>query len=157
MKKYILILLSLVALSNCRKNDEAPIYKYIYKTKGDYFNFVSCYLKKDNIHFAAIYDPGGKINRTRLAQNYVLDQIGFNLNDCNEAFLNLTQDEYNAKYNYDTVLKYKDKPDSIEKYVVYKDPFIELYQLKDNTTIDTAHLNDIIRKGELEKYFTKLK
>jgi len=158
MKKILIAFLLLFSLSFCHK-DNSPFSKYIYKTKGDYSNLVCCILKNDNIHIAAIIGVGGNLKRLKLSQNYVFYQEGLILKNNNVAFLSLTQDVYNAKYNTDTVRKYHiNWMDSIEKhYILDKDPFIELYGLQNNINVDTSNFNEIIRKGELDKYFKKIK
>ena len=157
MKKYLFFFLCVILFNNCcKKPGSLPIYKYIYKTKGDYLNLISCLVNNDGNHIIFIYDHSN-IDRIKLVQNYVFDQTGFIFKNNNVAFLSLTGNEYDNKFNNDTAFKYKYPSDTLDKLIKDKDPFIELYQLRDNEKIDTAKFNSIICNGDLSKYYKRLK
>ena len=116
--------LSVILFNNCyKKPGLPPIYKYIYKTKGDYFNLVSCLVNNDGNQIVFRYDHSN-IDRIRLAQNYVFDQTGFIFKNNNVAFLSLTGKEYDNKFNNDTAFKYRYTLDTLDKLIKDKDPFI---------------------------------
>ena len=78
----------------------------------------------------------------------------------NTAYLNLSREEYNK-------LEIKPSPDSLFKLIIEKDPFTEFYQRMDENGIfrnengyygiDTTLINNLIKKGELTKYFDRIK
>jgi hypothetical protein len=146
MKNFIFASILLISSFSCN-HDNLLHPTYIYKTKGDYLNYYCCILKKDNIHIGAMLDPTTKICRIKLTNDYVYNDEGLRLHNNNIAFLNLTNDNYKEKFDSNV----------LGEYIIDKDPFIELYLVEKYNRNDTVKLNEIIRKGELEKYFERMK
>ncbi len=135
----------------------------IYKTKGDYYDLVTVGMKGNRIFRSGYASTASKFNyingdtiyknRARLINGYVLDTESSNEYD---VFLSLTFKEYMRKAD-----KYGDFPnDSVYKYILDKKPFIEYYREKESLSFsiaDTAAINELIRKGELQKYFNSEK
>jgi hypothetical protein len=143
----------------------------IYKTNGDYFNLVDVGMKGDKFirtesFWNNRYDTFDKMEvvdndtiykyRWRLINGYVLDKEADYHQD---VFLSLTFKEYLAK---EIGMGKSLSHDTLKKYIIDKDPFTEFYSSKSEPyysyySIDTAEFNSIIRNGELEKYFERLK
>jgi hypothetical protein len=136
----------------------------IYKTRGDYYDLVTIGMKGNEIFRASYTSERYKFDytsndtvykmRARLINGYVLDTESSNEYD---VFLGLTFKEYMRKET-----KYGYLPhDTLYKYIIDKDPYTEYY--RDNipdgifSISDTAAINEIIRKGELQKYFNREK
>jgi hypothetical protein len=152
MKNFIF---AFIFLSSCINKDTLKPTSYIYITKGDYINLVCCILKEDNLHIMTIKGTNSQNKRIKLIQNYILNNDGLKFGKNNVAFLDLTQNEYRKKFEIDS--NYKGFTDTLEKHILDKDPFIELYAVNNYDISDTAKLNKIIKKGELEKYFERIK
>lgn len=156
---------------NCQKvGDTAPGLS-IYKTKGDYFNYVSVSKEGDRIIFRPGYynpryntvDTRLKISdtdtiytrRAKLIDGYVISaEIGEE-----SVFVDFTFAEY---------LKFEIENDGgipsdslLLASILDEDPFIELYydsnRPRKYEISDTALINQMIIDGELEKYFERIK
>ena len=150
---FILVLnLSFSCEKRVKDQDESIC---IYKPKNDYSNNVPVALSEDN---TKITSAPGTINTNwpvKLTQGYYLNgSMGVNT-----GYLSLTKEEYNEYY-------VKPGNDSLYKLLIDKDPYLEYYYRDDYNIfrdenapngIDTAQINDIIRKDELNKYFERLK
>jgi len=157
----------------CGKNlQETSPGMAVYKTKDDYFNNAYCFMKKngDIYMYPSFYNPRHhsidtriKISdkdttytlRVKLIDGYILAGEWSK----NMVFLDWTFKEYlnyelkhNTAYIPLTVLK---------DHILDKDPFLELYydpnRPRKYEFSDTALINQMIRKGELDKYFEKIK
>ena len=154
------LIFCLVVLVSCRKNycpDPTPI--HVYKTVADYSGKVSVKLSDDKTKIVQapgpndIRHPGYETHH--LVQGYLLNGIcsGKNL-----AFLSIDKADYATWPVYPGA-------DSLYKLIIDFDPLIVSYYncgekfLLDleNGGIDTALINQIIKDGELDKYFERLK
>lgn len=136
----------------------------IYKTRNDYFNNVHTWLNdgrvifKQSFHQKVEFDGVGNIHykfRARLVNGYIFAGE----EPVTTAFLSYTIQEY-----YDMESQ-KNLPttNEIKASIIDADPFTEYYYDTLSPDIggfvieDTAKINEIIRNGEIEKYFKKLK
>lgn len=134
----------------------------IYKTRGDYFDLVTIGMKKDKIFRGSYTSDRNKFDysnndtiykkRVRLINGYVLDRESSKEYD---VFLGLTFKEYMRKETTYGFLP----DDTLYKYIIDKNPYTEYYreeisEMSEGFSIsDTAVINELIRKGELHKYF----
>jgi len=129
---------------------------YLYKFKVDYSQNVPVELSTEK---SRITSAPGFIDELplKLIDDYYLGGT-FGLYT---GYLSITIEEYN---NNEVPLSI----DSISKLLIENDPFIEFYQFEDKNYIfkdennleygiDTSFLNTLIKEGNLEKYFTRLK
>lgn len=146
--------------SNCKRfiPEPEPGCK-VYKTKGDYFDLVPIHLNEDKTKVIGFPDPEDlcHINNddslwqtpSRLINDYLLDHRGIGRN---VAFLEMTYDDY---------MIYSDTINNVGEFLDLirdDDPLLELYSDEERKVgWDTSFINDIIRRGELDKYFTRLK
>jgi hypothetical protein len=155
MKFIIKSFLVIMFFTYCTK-DVDPHRLCVFKTKGDYTKNVKVYLDKDLKKINAVLD--GNFKPVKLINGFVADiEAWYPYSN----YLIITYDEYNNKY------KRSISNDSMMKLLVDPDPYLEFYECDDYREnfstengyygIDTAKLNDIILKGELTKYFKKLK
>ena len=150
----------LLVLISCRKNycpDPTPI--YVYKTVADYSSKVSVKLSNDNAKIVQAPGPidirHSRYQALNLVQGYQLNGIcsGKSL-----AFLSIDKTDYANWPVYPGA-------DSLYKLIIDFDPLVvsyfncgEKFLLNiENGGIDTAQINQIIKNGELDKYFTKFK
>lgn len=158
---FIFLFLSLMG-AGCKPAPTSPGIS-IYKTRGNYYDLVTIGMKGNKIfrtshlindQYRFNYTNNDTVykNRTRLIDGYVLDRESSNEYD---VFLSLTFKEYMRKET-----KYGYLPhDSVYKYIIDKNPYIEYYREKISemsegfSISDTAAINELIRKGELQKYF----
>jgi len=130
---------------------------WIYKTKADYTNKVYVELSQDKSKIT--YAPGpsdvnpNSIWPMRLESGYLLNGIPGR----NTGFLSVEISDYHKWSHYIGA-------DSLYSLILDKDPFIELYYYHDDDRefiksngLDTVKMNEIIRSGQLEKYFDRLK
>jgi hypothetical protein len=136
----------------------------IYKTNGDYYDLVTIGMKGDKIFrtshlinddYRFDYTNNDTVynRRTRLINGYVLDRESSSEYD---VFLSLTFKEYMSKETKNGYLPH----DTLYKYIIDKNPYTEYYResISESFSIsDTAAINELIRKGELEKYFKREK
>ena len=159
--KLLFAVTMLVLTTNCEKifqNDIDII--WVYKTKNDYTDKVSVQLSEDKSEIKTLPAPSD----VDTSGNRPLHLVeGYYLNGSsgpNTGYLSLTMEEYSK---YETPLS----RDSMYSLLIDKDPFIKFYARYDNKGfrdesvspygIDTAKINAIIRQGELDKYFEKMK
>ncbi len=158
---YASVLLLLLIGFGCKPAPSDPGIS-IYKTRGDYYELVTIGMKRNKI-FRTGYTDRNKLdysrndtvykNRARLINGYVLDAESSSEYD---VFLSLTFKEYmkkEAQYGY---LPH----DSLYKYIIDKKPYTEYYRsdISESFSIsDTAAINELIRKGELQKHFYREK
>ncbi len=143
----------------------------LYRTRGDYFENVVVWMNKEKDGVAGL--PGfplprlyitetDTINkfRERIVDGYVLDFEG----SLRDAYLSVTFKEYLLWLERSDELSFP--KDTIWKYMLDLDPYLELWQAKnneafihlsENTKLDTLGLKKIIRDGRIEEYFTRLK
>jgi len=168
MKKLILLLLLIVLIFlfgfGCK--DEPSFSPQpgvsIYKTKNDYYNNVHTFLEDGKAYFIqsligkVVEEPDGKLNyrfRARLRNGYILAfEEGIEA-----GYLKYTIEEY---YN-NQKLGITPHMTEIQANIIDADPYTEFYTDSSNPKIfgmqDTVRINEIILKGELEKYFKKVK
>ena len=166
LKISVFVLLFALMGAGCKPVPTSPGIS-IYKTQGDYYDLVTIGMKGDKIFRTYhLIDDQGRFNytsndtvykrRARLINGYVLDTESSNEYD---VFLSLTFKEYMRKET-----KYGYLPhDSVYKYIIDKNPYTEYYREKISemsegfSISDTAVINELIRKGELQKYFNREK
>ncbi|MCY1722823.1 hypothetical protein OU798_20920 [Prolixibacteraceae bacterium Z1-6] len=157
LKLLTLALISLILSSCFLFNFDSPDDLIeIHKFKGqDYSNYVPVSLTDDKtkIHSA----PGLWPTQwpVKLVNGYYLNgALGEN-----SGYVSITIEDYNENYT-------KIGIDSLNKLVIERDPYLEFYRgdLDDFWVeeggyygIDTAAINNLIRNGNLEKYFNRLK
>jgi hypothetical protein len=140
----------------------------IYKTNGDYFNFVSVIVVSDE-HLAAVpgytlndpsikVDTNGKVSpnfRWRLKNGYIIAKG----TDVNSVFTNITIQEY---VDYNTAHGTGCWPDSlIRPRIIDRSPFTEFYHHdglnKPSKTYMLGEINHLIESDSIETICTKLK
>jgi hypothetical protein len=159
--KLLFVISILVLTSNCEKifqNDRDII--WVYKTKNDYTDKVSVQLSEDKSEIKSLPAPSD-VDTTGSRPLHLVE--GYYLNGSsgpNTGYLSLTKKEYS---------KYEVAPsrDSMYSLLIDKDPFIRFYSRDDDNGfrdvnvspygIDTAKINDLIRRGTLSNHFTRLK
>jgi len=139
----------------------------IYKTKSDYFNLVDIGMDGNKIFRRSSFsNDKSKLliseedtlykRRTKLVHGYILDlEADFRY----DVFLDLT---FKRHLLLEIELNLATLPDdTLKNHILDKSPYIEFYQEIDNTKKfnfnDTSQLNNIIRQGKLEEYFTRIK
>lgn len=173
LKPFFYIIILSFAATNCDPftyQDIAPGIS-IYKTSSDYFTLTDIGMKGDRIFRTSSYSQEWSKfyfrdndtiykYRERLIDGYILD---FEADDRYDVFLNLSFKEcmnLEVKYNQPCLLD-----DTLRNYIIDKDPYIEYYRDMANPRlfshivgkVDTSEINQIIRDGKLEQYFTRLK
>ena len=159
--KVLIAITILVLTSNCEKifqNDRDII--WVYKLKNDYTDKVSVQLSEDKSEIKSLPAPSG-VDTTGSRPLHLVE--GYYLNGSkgpNTGYLSLTKKEYSK---YEVALS----RDSMYSLLIDKDPFIRFYSRDDNKGfrdenvspygIDTAKINDIIRRGALGNHFTRIK
>ena len=164
---FILVIINLI----CNSCDPVPPPGIsIYKTNGDYFDNADIGMKGDEIFRTSIYsiamykfitndtDTIYKY-RIRLRDGYVLD---FEADSRYDVFLDLT-----FKQHMSLEKKYPGgiPGDILIDHILDKNPYSVYYRdtaeprLFGQTveTVDTIELNQIIKEGNLDKYFEKLR
>ncbi|MDX9845888.1 MAG: hypothetical protein RBT74_02805 [Tenuifilaceae bacterium] len=168
----LLALLLALCLTECDKITTEADYKGVslYRTKGDYFENVVIWMNKDGkiagkpgFPLSNLYiTEDDTINRfrSRIVDDYVLDGEG----TLREAYLSVSYKEYLLWLERYDELTFPD--DTIWKYMLDLDPYLELWRAKDNeaflgytvsSKLDTVGLKQIILNGRIEEYFTRLK
>ncbi|HNW49746.1 MAG TPA: hypothetical protein PKH79_01605 [Prolixibacteraceae bacterium] len=163
-------IVTMVFVSCSSKEDTAPGLT-IYKTKADYIDKVYIRIFPDSsLRSYSTYGQVGRretiidptdssfLGRIQLGNGYVYAE---DFLFCDEgAFLSLSIKEY---------IRLQDKSNSVfvsdtfdlTQYIIDADPFIEFYRDENRPRkyelTDTAIINEIIRNGELEKYFVRVK
>lgn len=142
----------------------------IYKTKGDYKEYITVGLKDGKI----VRSEGDtNITRRVTSDSLCADRIPLvNGYEMGRPF-NIEKDAY-VKITFKEFLQYCDRhnvgalpSDTIYKYILDTDPFTEAYrEITTNDFFecelpyvlpDTAVVNQIIRNNEIDKYFNKVK
>ena len=159
---------------SCEKEPQATAPGFaVYKTKGDYFYNVSVGMNEKGklYHYPAFYNPRFKsisdsrikiteddtvyTYRAKLINGYIISgEIGEN-----SIFLDFTFKEY-IKYEINN--NRSGVPlEVLSEHILDDNPFLELYfdpnKPRKYEISDSAEINQIIRNGELEKYFEKIK
>ncbi len=161
---YILIFLCTIGI-RCKNDqivEDTDPGLSVYKTRNDYFNSVHSQLKDGKVVYVpdilqkVEIDNSGKVKykfRFKLVNGYILG--------CEEyvttAYLNYSFEEY---YNI-RKLGILPSLNDIQSAIIDDDPFVEFYYDDDRPRIfelkDTMLINEIIKNGEIEKYFKRLK
>ncbi|MFW5873003.1 MAG: hypothetical protein ACOCVN_03355 [bacterium] len=177
MKTRYLILFLIVLFVSCNIFETEDQYPGVtlYKTKGDYFDLVTIGMKGDRIYsipryWNPRYNSISKrmevkdndtiyTRRCRLINEYILDGEG----GLQSVFLDMTFKEYlkreiaNAQKELGVIIP----EDTLRKYILDKDPYLEYYQnnieVKRLKLSDSLEIREIILNGEINKYFDKLK
>ncbi len=142
----------------------------VYKTRGDYFNNAFVFMNSSGIYgYMGYYNPNGNLIsrfkiegtdtvyalRIRLVDGYVLaDEWSKDM-----VFLNWTMNQFlDYEINHHTGYI---PIDTLKKHILDANPFIELYcdpnRPRKFELSDSAEINQIIKKGELGKYFKRIK
>jgi hypothetical protein len=173
MKKYVfcsiltLVIISLIC-TNCDTVSSPGI--SIYKTNGDYFDHADIGMKGDRIFRTSIYsgdmykftttgvDTLYK-NRIKLRDGYILD---FEADLRYDVFLDLT---FKQHMRLEKIYPGGIPPEILIDHILDKNPYSIYYRdtaeprLFGQTvgTVDTIELNQLIKDGNLGKYFEKLR
>lgn len=167
----LLILLLFIVLTNCNKTDDnywdGELHMIVYKTRADYFKYVNVWgdnisapstlTLKDTDRIAVVENDTIYKLRWRLQDNYVMGLVIHQ----SDGFTDMTFAEivsYNEKNPNENGYPLHD----IFKRVIDKDPFLEFYKDENHIffkgdSADIIKVNQLIRDGELEKYFKKIK
>lgn len=166
----LIIFLCITNLQGCIKTEADYPGISIYKTNSDYFDLVDVGVNNGKITRipTAYYGSTPMFSkldttykaRIRLANGYILD---LEANVKNDSYISLTWKnlflkEVKTEGHVLTV-------DTLSKYIIDTNPYKEFYRetkypqkyLPPNILNDTAEINAIIRKGELDKYFEHIK
>ncbi len=143
----------------------------IYKTKGDYFNLVDIGMKGDKIYrTCSFWNPRyNSLTKMIIRDNDTIYRFrcklvnGYTL-DCEadvstDVFINMTHKEHLMRQIANEVGYVLH--DTLRKYILDKDPYTEFYinrtDVKRLYIEDSLEINEIIKKGEIDKYFEKRK
>ena len=171
----LLIVCGIIVLTafSCIKQEVTAPGLAIYKTKGDYFNNVSVTMKKngDIIFYPDYHSPGRNsidsrikiteddtiyTRRAKLISGYI---ISAEIEE-RSIFVDFTFKEY-LKYEINNPHVGGVPENVLIEHILDDDPFLELYidpnRPRKYELSDTALINQMIRNGELEKYFEKIK
>lgn len=147
----------------------------IYKTNGDYFNLVDIGMKGDQIYRSnkfwnsrsnSYHFIEFKNNDTVYTQRYRLDNgyiLDGEADERYDVFLNMTHKEYLKRemLNHGSGLGAYVPNDTLHKYVLDKDPYIVFYrnrtEVKRFYIRDSLEIKEIVKNGEIDKYFEKIK
>lgn len=170
IKVLLLILMAFGLLTNCFKQDEengdGELHMIVYKTKADYFTYVhtwgdnisapSTLTMKNTDQIAVVGNDTVFQLRWRLDDNYVME-IAIHETD---NFTDMTYAEIVA-YNENHPEEFHYPLPEIFKRVIDKDPFLEFYRDENHVffkgdSADISKVNQLIRDGELEKYFKRI-
>ena len=144
----------------------------VYKTKGDYFNYVSVTIDNGNIIFKPDYhnprnnsidyrititeDDTIYSFRAKLISGYIISE---EISD-NSIFVDFTFKEY-VIYEINHPEEGGVAENALLEHILDDNPFLELYidrnKPRKYELSDTAEINQIIRNGELKKYFKRVK
>lgn len=131
----------------------------VYKTRNDYSNNIYIRVNDERTKvtiFPALSDVDTVKIPIKLVSGYYIGSGRNGENGIESSVTSLTVDTYKSYIS----------PDSLLKLVIDFEPFYEYYECTENKTIDlfknqngidTAKLNIIIYKNELDKYFERLK
>lgn len=160
MKTGVIFLICIIAVSCSLFDDGADVHNemWVYKTKADYSNNVCVQMNAEKTEIYATKGSKGKWP-VSLIDGYQVDKESLGINT---AYLSITFDEFAQNGNSISI-------DSMKKIILDKNPFLEYYECdnyKDHFYIypteggyygvDTAKINEVIRKGELKKYFKRV-
>ncbi len=158
LKLFIILFVFISLASTCNKGSLKNETIWVYQTKQDYSDKVAVELTQDKSEITAFPGPNDVSTKwpVKLINGYFLNgSFG-----PNSGYLSLTKEKY---HEYLTALPL----DSLYKLLIDKDPFISFYSRDDHENrfydengaygIDTAFINELIRKDKLEDYFIKLK
>jgi len=171
MSQIVFSFIVIMAFISCTSKEDTEPGLTIFKTKADYFNNVCIKLNENgSINLNPIY---GLIYRdldvseitdstyfglTRLNGGYVLAE-GASYAEVNGTYLSMSIVDLVLFQKLNNVPQVPD--DTLLKYVIDTDPYLEFYydgnHPRKYELTDTALINEIIRNGELEKYFVKVK
>lgn len=170
-KALLLIFLAFGLLTNCKKTvddcGDAELNMIVYKTKGDYFNFVNVWgdnisapstlTLKDTDRIAVVGNDTIYKLRWRLEDNYVME-IAIHQSD---RFTDITFAEIVA-YNERQPEQDGYPLHVIFKHVIDRNPFLEFYRDENHVffkgdSADISKVNQLIKNGELGTYFKRIK
>jgi hypothetical protein len=143
----------------------------IYKTNGDYFELADIGMKGDRIYWTSTYlidfgEPTCKLlvvdndtvyrYRQRLQDGFVLDAEA---DEQTDVFLSLSYKEYLIKEQTLNTTRLPD--DTLKKYILDKDPYKIFYRNKTEVKrffmSDSLEIIEIIRDGQIDEYFKRIK
>lgn len=136
----------------------------IYKTKGDYFNYITVGMKGDEVFRIYHYYSDSKMVvsendtiyrfRWQLPNGYILDAEA---DERYDVFLNITCKEQFYREMHGISFT----NDTIKKYIIDKDPYLEYYRFRKDLPVmdmdDSLKIRQIVLDGEIDKYFEKVK
>uniref|UniRef100_UPI0032173E3B hypothetical protein n=1 Tax=uncultured Draconibacterium sp. TaxID=1573823 RepID=UPI0032173E3B len=165
IKLSVMFLLLLFIVVGCDWMYNSPV-KYnvhIYKTKGDYRHFYTIRLSGDeNFNlWTADKTLGSGLNkdtiyiwRQKAVDGYVISGPA----KLSEVYLSLTFKEVLLKEIAMNNPGHALPNDTLQKYILDEDPYLEFWRCTSTLQLkDSIRINEIIRNGEIEKYFQRLK
>lgn len=170
---FIIMIITLSYGCEIFDNESLPPGISIYKPKGDYFDLVDIGMMGDKIYRTNSYwneryesfnymeirgDDTVYTCRYKLPDGYILDS---DANEQNDVFLNITFKEQLYRELSGNHPGAAMPHDTIRKYILDKDPYIEFYRNRTNVKLfsisDSLEIKEILLKGEIDKYFKKIK
>jgi len=164
--KLSTIFLIFYLLNGCDWMYDSPV-KYnvsLYKTKGDYRYLYTIKLSGDEISAVNLWTKNKKLwslnedtiytGRQKVANGYVLGGP----RQLTDVYLSLTHKEVVLKEIAMNNPGHALPDDTLRKYILDKNPYLEYYRCITTFGLeDSVIINEIIRNGEIEKYFERLK
>lgn len=137
----------------------------LYKTKGDYRHLYTINMSGDEISAVNLWTRDKTLwsglnkdtiykRRQKAANGYVIGESEVRT----DVYLSLTYKEVVLKEIAMDNPGHALPDDTLRKYILDKDPFIEIYRCITTFELeDSVKINEIIRNGDIEKYFKRLK
>jgi hypothetical protein len=168
------LLIAFIFLTNCNESDSTvridsigtELLTEVYKTKGDYFNYVNTWGKKNAPSSLSLADS----NQISVVGTDTVYKLRWVLEDNYVMGLAISSKDYFTDMTFAEIVTFNEKYpeklnypiDEIFKRVIDKDPFLEFYVDENNIfyhrdSNDIQQINQLIKDGKLEKYFKKIK
>ncbi len=166
LKLSTVILLFLFIGAGCDWMYNSPVtgIVWLYKTKGDYRHLYTIKMSGEEISANACWELDKSLWtglnedtiykwRQNAANGYIISGPA----KLTDVYLSLTYKEVLLK---EIALNNPGHPlpdDTLRKYILDEDPYLEFYRCTDLGPDDSVKINKIIQNGEIEKYFERLK
>jgi hypothetical protein len=166
-KLYSLLLFFVLVMAGCDWMYNSPVlYNVdIYKTKGDYRHLYTINMSGDEISAINCWTRDRTL-WSGLNQDTICDRRQYGANGYVLSETNRLTDIYLSFTFKETVLKeiamnnpgHSLPEDTLLKYILDNDPYLEFWRCTTTLQLsDSVKINEIIRNGEIEKYFERLK
>lgn len=160
----IFLLFNLLNSCDWMYNSPETKFVWVYKTKGDYRHLYTIRLSgeeesgvnlwtRDKTLWSGLNEDTIYKWRQNAANGYVISGPA----KLTDIYLSLTYKEVLLK---EIAMNNPGKPlpnDTLLKYVLDTNPYLEFYRCTNLGLEDSVKINEIIRNGEIEKYFERLK